>query len=426
MIADTGIGETILGGLGGVFVSGDQSILHNVPGRPYIDAVSGLLILIGIVSAGQRFMQPRYGLMVLAAVLLFPVAIFAPGSPNFMAYSTIIPLLSIFFALGVKQLTRYISRQRFTTYIGYGVTLLLLANFAWTVFSLHGVWGASADVRAAYHERIFRLATYLDETVTDTSTVVCVSDLPFGLPVWNSDVDKVATLLVLMMDNPDERNIRYVDCGSGLVLANGGAHQQVIFPEPDMLERLHPYITDWVDDGDLIVEGVPENSVVSMIVEDRLSDTIGLFTTTAPAGFAPESPGGVAPALLPVQFEEKLAFLGDDTAETDLTAGAIATIVTYWRVDDLLPHDLIFFTHLLFDAETRVAQTDTISVVPDRLQSRDVLVQLTFVPLPETLPEGTYETSTGVYLQNDSTRLDVLDNGTPRGTRLFINEIVVQ
>ncbi|MEM6530387.1 MAG: hypothetical protein AAF653_18955, partial [Chloroflexota bacterium] len=252
------------------------------------------------------------------------------------------------------------------------------------------------------------------------------SDLPFGLPLWNSAVDKPGTLLALMMDNPDEDNLRYVDCGSGLVLANGGSHQQVIFPEADMMERLHPYVAGWVAEGDIITEGVPEDSVVSMIVEDRLGDTIGLFTTTAPAGYAPEAPGGVAPALLPVQFEEKLAFLGDDTAETDYNAGSIATVVTYWRVDGLLPHDLTFFTHLLFDAETRVAQTDTISAVPDRLQSRDVLVQLTFIPLPENLPEGTYETSTGVYLQNDSTRLDVLDNGAPRGNRLFINEIVVQ
>jgi hypothetical protein len=244
--------------------------------------------------------------------------------------------------------------------------------------------------------------------------------------VWQRETDHLATLLALMMDNPDEQRIRYADCGSSLVLSNGGAHQQLILLQPNILDDLHPYVRDWVMRGDVIDGDLPPESVVSMVVNAPLENTIGRFTTTAPAGYAPESPGGVAPALLPVNFDAPLTFLGYDPPDITYEAGEVATIITYWRVDGDLPPDLRLFTHILFDAETIVSQTDTISVMPERLHNRDVFIQVTFVPLPERLPPGIYQTSTGAYEQDEDTRLNVLYNGRPRGTRLFINEIRVQ
>jgi hypothetical protein len=120
-----------------------------------------------------------------------------------------------------------------------------------------------------------------------------------------------------MMDNPDETQIRYLDCGTGIVFTNGGEHQQLIILQPDAINGFHPYVREWIQQGDLIQEGVPPQSVVSMIVDDQLGDTIGRFTTTAPAGFAPESPGGVGSALLPVNFEGNLTFLGYEQSDED-------------------------------------------------------------------------------------------------------------
>lgn len=427
LVTESGIWATIANSLSGMFFRGDSNILHNVPHRPYVDPLTGIITIIGLVFTIRQAAQPRYAILLIATVLLFPVGLLVPFSPNFMGYSAILPLLAMLFAVGVQQLLRLTASTAVNKRIlPIGVVVLLSLNLLWALYSLHFQWGRDLRVQQAYHQRIFEIANYLDTTIDDTKTVACVADLPTTVPVWRATLDNSVAMLALMMDNPQESSIRYVDCGTGFIIANGGAHYQLILLEPNTLDKTHPYIREWIARGDVITNGLPPESVVSMVVEDDLSNTIGRFTTTAPTGYAPESPGGVAPAQLPVRLSNALAFLGYEQQSAVYDRGGIATSITYWRVDNQLPHDLSLFTHMLFDAETIVSQTDAISVLPDRLQNRDVFVQITFVPIPDSLPAGTYQTSTGAYEQDAQVRLSVLENGSPRGTRLFINEILVQ
>jgi hypothetical protein len=167
LITDAGLLNSVISGFGGFFIRGDQNILHNIAGRPYIDVMSGIIVMSGIVFAVQRFMQPRYGLVVITTIMLLPVALFAPNSPNFMAFSVIVPLVAIFFALGIKQFYQLLAtNKRHVFLLTYGTVALLVFNMGWTLFSLHVQWGTSEDVHRAYHHRIFRLATYLDHTVS--------------------------------------------------------------------------------------------------------------------------------------------------------------------------------------------------------------------------------------------------------------------
>ena len=427
LIGEVGVWQTLLGSLGGLFWQGDASALTNVPGRPYIDPVSVGVMIAGVGYALQRLQKPRYALAVIALVYLLPVAFFAPSSPNFFAYSVLVPLLAMFFGVGTKQLYRFVMDWKWGRQaLAAGVALLLVGNLAWTLYSLHGVWAQSEAVQTAYHERTYTLARYLDRTANTARTVVCVPQLPEANPVWLSEPDKLVTLLALMMDSPAERQVRYVDCGTGLVFTSGGDQEQVVLLESSDEMQLHEYVRDWLDHGEVLNGDVPPGSVIRLDVDGALGDTVGRFTTTAPVGYAPESPGGVAAAPLPVNLAQNLTFLGYDALDETYSPGGVATVITYWRVDGELPPDMRIFTHVLFDAQSIVAQTDTISVVPRRLQPRDVFIQITLVPLPESLPVGTYQTSTGAYEVNDSGRLAVLDNGEPRGTRLFMNEIVVQ
>lgn len=421
-VSTTGFLATVAGSLTGLFVRGDLNVLHNLPGRPYLDPVSGLLVLWGLGVGVRRFREPRYALPLLMLAMLLPVALLAPQSPNFLAYVVILPLLAIFFAVGAKRAAKHFPRK---TWGGVAVLALLLANLLWSVQGL-ARWGQLDTVQAAYHARVYAIAQYLDETVSGTATVVCAPTLP-TYPTWLASPDNPATLLPLMMANPDAAQIRYADCGSGLIFTNGGEHQQLIVLAEGAISGFHPYIQAWVRRGDVIQTGVPAGSVVSMVVSEPLGDTIGRFTTTAPAGFAPEAPGGVAAAPLPIGFEGNLTFLGYDHTDGDnvYAPGDIVTVITYWRVDDRL-EDLNLFAHMLFDAETLVTQTDTISVQPQQLRARDVFVQVTFVPLPETLPAGNYQISIGAYHPDNDLRLAVLDRGQPRGTRLFLNEVQVR
>jgi len=105
----------------------------------------------------------------------------------------------------------------------------------------------------------------------------------------------------------------------------------------------------------------------------------------------------------------------------------VVTVITWWRVDGPLPPDLRFFTHILSDPAAIVTQNDSISVDVTALQPRDVFAQITFVPLPLTLPDGVYTLSIGAAQSMTGARLPVLDEtGQRRGDRLFIGSITVQ
>jgi hypothetical protein len=267
-----------------------------------------------------------------------------------------------------------------------------------------------------------QLAHYLDRTAGSTPTVICdTSPLAPANAVRLSDTD-----LILLMMNRKDAPFRYTDCGSSLVLTNGGEAQQIVLPEGNALVNLHPYIKNWLKMGEVVIQpDLPAQAVVRLNVSKQLADRIGRFTTTSPPGFAPEAPGGTGLAVPPVRFGGNLTFLGYDNLDTLYMPGGVVTSVTYWRVDGVLPPDLRLFTHILSDPAAIAAQTDTISVNVSQLQSRDIFLQLTFIPLPRSIPTGMYEVSIGAYLESTGERLDVLENGQPRGRRLFVGEIKV-
>ena len=101
-------------------------------------------------------------------------------------------------------------------------------------------------------------------------------------------------------------------------------------------------------------------------------------------------------------------------------------VVTYWRTQGTVPPDLRLFTHILIDPGARPpANTDVLNLQARFLQDRDVFVQATNVILPDNFPPGEYILSIGGYQDTSGIRLDVLENGVPRSTSLFLGKIMV-
>ncbi len=422
-IAETSPVQSILDGFGGVLFRGDANPTHNLPGRPLIDLISGVLLLIGLLTAGRAWRQPRYALPLVALLCLLPAALLAPESPNFQRFMPLLPLIALFFGLGVATLYRSIISpvgRRLALLAALG---LLLFNVVWLVRDLFHVWPAQAQVYTAYNGRLAQLAYYLDRSDDDKPTVICDSRLS---QVGDLQVLTDTDLLLLMM-NRENLNARLADCGIALILVNGGDGQQMIFSNPNMLANMHPYLRDWMNEGEALV-GLPEESAVQVAVAERLANRIGLFTTTAPVQFAPEAGLGETVAYPPVQFGGNITFLGYERPEVSTyRPGDILTSITYWRVDGIIPPDLRLFTHILADpAASPTAQTDVISVDVSGLQPRDVFIQITFVPLPLSMPSGTYTVSIGAYQREGGERMAVLQNGTTRGTSLFLGQITVR
>jgi hypothetical protein len=408
--------QVIGSGIAGIFFAGDRSPIHNLPGRPLLDLVSGVLLLLGLLVAARGWRQPRYLLLLLALLALAAVALFTPVTPDFSAISGLLPVLALCFGLGVSALYASLtgrSRQVFTV----GLLALLAFNVLWAGRDLFVVRPARDDVQTAYHSDLGRLARYLDQTAEQIPTLICDDKSLAAGQISRTD-------LLLVMMNRKSAPLRLADCTTSLIFINGGEGQQIVFPTPTPQTALHPYIRAWLRRG-IPAPGAPQG-VTTLTVADTLADTIGRFTTTAPVAFAPEAPGQTNLTAPPVRFGGNLSFLGYEKQPAEpYPAGSIVTSITYWRADGQIAPSLRLFTHILLDPASIAAQTDTISVDVGSLRSRDVFVQVTYIPLPPSMPAGDYGLSIGAYDALNNLRMTVLDNEAQRGTRLFIGQVAV-
>lgn len=409
--------EAIIDSLVGIFFAGDLSPIHNVPRRPLVDLLSGVVVVIGFLAALRGWKRPRFALPLVSLIVLAPAAFLRPSAPDFNAFTVMLPVLALFFGLGVTTLTNSL-RTAARPVIALGLIGILGFNLAWVARDLFAVWPNLLPVREAYNGRIAQLAHHIDRTSRDLPTVVCIPSIASLTPRPQLTETQ---LLVLMMHTRDS-GIRYADCGSGFIFTNGGERQQVIMSTPGMLEDVHPYLREWLLRGEIQSDSsLPPDSVITMNVARDLADTIGRFTTMAPVTYAPEAPGGSTLIFPPVSFGGNVTFLGyERDSNTTYKPGSIVTSITYWRVDGTPPPDIRLFTHILSDPVAIISQTDTISVLASHLHERDVVIQITFVRLPNSTPDGQYAVSIGAYQQSDNRRLAVLSDGRERGTRLFL------
>ncbi|MEZ4669992.1 MAG: glycosyltransferase family 39 protein [Anaerolineae bacterium] len=407
--------------IGGILFVGDKNPATNVPDRPMVDLVSGLLVAVGVLGAIQNHRQGRYALLLIATVVLLPAAILRVRTPDFRAMSLLLPLIVIYFGIGISTVYRSVV-VRGRPVLWAGALVLLVFNFYWMGKDLFNTWPNLDSMEMTYHTRAGRLAHFLDHTADTIPTVICDSKRKLE----PNDVFSSTDLTLLMM-NQKITNFRYADCGSGMIFINGGAMQQVIMPDPDTLTMMQPYLREWLNQGTQL-QDMPADSIIQFDVTQSLADTVGRFTTTTPGSYAPESPGGVGVATPPVRFGGNIAFLGyEKDGAGPYAPGGIFTSITYWRVDGEVPPDLRFFTHILADpAASPTVQNDTISVNVSQLQPRDIFVQIMFLPLPPSILVGEYGVSIGASTAANDSRLPVMDGEQVRGDRLFLGSITVQ
>lgn len=412
--------ERILAGFTGLFWRGDSSALFNVPGRALIDPLSTAAILVGLVIIVRHWRKPRYALALIAAIILLPIPLLAPESPLQIAYATVLPVLALLFGLGAAAVVRRVQPHWAAR---AGLTALIVFNFGWTFYDLFYTWPQNEDVRAAYQHDLGELAHYIDVSAGRVPTVICAS----GVTNLTPQVTLSKGSLLGLMINRQNADLRYVDCNHGLLFVNGGDDvQQVLYTERDM-PTTSDAVQMWLTQGASIDSPkISDGAGVMLDAGETLADLIGRFQTTAPYVFAPEVETASPQLAPPVSFENNLTYLGYEIPTFNYRAGDTVTLVTYWRIDGALPRDLTLFTHVLDDpGAPPVANRDTIAVLPVQLRNRDILMQVTSIVLPATMPRGEYIISVGAYRTQSSERLRVLANGQPRGNRLILFNIEV-
>lgn len=417
--------QNTLNSLGGMIFTGDSSPLRNLPNRPLFDPISAFVMVIGLGWSLFHWREPRYTLLLFAFGILSPTFLFSVTAPNFDNYAAILPILALFFGVGVHTLRTH-APHRFSPLITLATVGLFAFNIYWTATDLLK-WREHPDVQTVHRSHIGELAAYIDRTSHQIPTVICgwrAYQAPSNRDLTN------AQLITVLLNRAHNANIRYSDCYNAIILTQGGARQQVIIPSTHVLQHTHPAIKHWFDQAELMTgDQYPAESVLMMDVEQNLADFGGMLISGQTIRYAPEAGGSADERYhTPTQFTGNLTLLGYLTPDFNTyRAGDNLRLVTYWRIDGQVSPDLRVFAHVLYDpVSSPVANTDVTHVNPRFLQNRDIVVQVTTIPLPQSLPTGEYNVSIGAYQDASEARLSVLDNGQIRGTRLFLDNITIQ
>src|SRR5690606_11618744 len=251
--------------------------------------------------------------------------------------AALMPVLALCFGLGISALGRLVGNRKIA---GLMLAILLIANGAWTARDLFDTWPALPAVQSRYNARVALLAGHVDRTASTIQTLVCSSDVTGQ----SAPVALTNPRLFSVMLNNRSAPLRYLDCATSMIFPTGGEQAQVIVPNPRIFTATSPAVLQWLDLGTR-----DDRGVVSMQVVEPLADRTGLFTPAAPVRLDPQASPGAAPLLPPIRLENNLTFLGYETLVTDIQPGGILPVVTYWRVDGVLPSDLTLFAHLYDD-----------------------------------------------------------------------------
>ncbi len=415
--------QAVLTGLTGLFAGGDANPVFNLPGRPLLDPVTGLLALGGLIYGLRHWRRPAAFLPALAALIALIPALLSTTPGSFVSYAGVLPLLYILAAIAADRLLDWLADQRPSLARPSLIlaALLVIGNLVWMAGDLFGRWPQRPDVQAAYDAPRAQLARYLERSAATLPTVVCSPSL---LDTEEQPGDpRLLDLMIHRVNAP----IRYVDCANGLVIAQGGEPQQFAFTDRSIYARIQPALRAWLDNQTAIpVDGLAEGSVLALDVQSEVENAVGRLLTTSPSGWAPEAPGGSGPVRLPAQFGRNLTFLGYEIDATrTYRGGDIVPVITYWRVDGPLPHDLRIFAHLLSDPAAIVTQSIAMNTWVSSLHNRDLFIQVNYLVLPESIPAGSYDISIGAFLAESERRLPIYDGAVERGNRLFLQQITV-
>ncbi len=416
--------QSALSGILAIFPDGDLSAVYNVPGRPLLGPISAILLAAGWISGLLSWRRPARFIPAMAALIGLLPLLLSTESGSFLAAVGVLPLLYILAGSGAGQVMDFLTAHRpgWRRAAPWLMAALVVANLVWTGYDLFQVWPAQEETRIAYRATRGLLAHYLDQTAGGLPSVVCSPHLTDT----EGDPGDI-TLLELMMQH-ENAPIRFVDCANGIVIASGGEQQQFAFTDRSIYERMVPAMQRWLTGHpEIAVPGLEPGSVLDIQVDTELQDAVGRLLTTAPAGYAPESPGGTGPVRLPVRFGGNITFLGYEPPEsTTFAPGGVIPLITDWRVDGAVPRDLRIFAHVLSDPAAIVAQSSAMNSWPPSLRSRDIFMQANYITLPDSIPPGTYDLSIGAYRANSGERLPVFDGEEERGNRLFLYQITVK
>jgi 4-amino-4-deoxy-L-arabinose transferase-like glycosyltransferase len=390
-----------LGALKLFTVEGDQTWRYNIPGKPFLGPVMGVLFYAGLLVAAwlvvwnlrNRVSKKKLGFsrasvgpgaflaLVWLALGMAPVLVTGPGLSVTQAIGAL-PVLYVFPALamaaGWHGLTRLTADRRRSAAGGLLIAVTVFALLAaQTARDYFGRWANEPDVRVQYEATMVAALRYLDEHGRGAAAVSTITPGRYHTPA----------VALLTLHNPDVRP-RWFDGRESLLLPGQSRSLLLIPGFTPIPAALQPFL-----DGATLIDQLPMRP-------DDLDRPVEIYELSGESGAALS---GMESAGLPVRFEDHIELLGYDLSATAARPGDTLTLVTAWRLLQPLP-DASLFAHVIGPGEP-LAVADSLGAPGEAWIAGDVLYQLHTLTLPRHIVAGEYPLAVGVYTRADGRRL---------------------
>ncbi len=363
-----------------------------LPALPLLYPLWFVLLLAGMWLALRRWREPTYALVLLLfGVGMLPGLWLQDTRPD-RALIVAQPALYILPGLGAFVVARTVQRSEMLGGWRFVATLVGIAfgGAAWQAYD--ALWQTWPD-QDAYHADVVALANYLDAYPPQEPVIFCMRDI-YGTAQRYSQ-----PRIAAFAGHREGLPVRYVECRTAFVLANGGEAMQVLQVSPEGLLEATAPVRDWLG---LLQPyralGLPPGAVNRLNAESQLAELAGQLQLQSPL-YYPREGREDRMAPLPIRLGRNLSLLGYvPPPERPYAPGDVLMIVSYWRVDGPAPARLGIFTRLHDSPQASpFAETNAMNVLSGGLRERDVLVQTNLITIPGTLPPGEYVITVGAF-----------------------------
>ncbi|GAB4162104.1 MAG: hypothetical protein Fur0021_36040 [Candidatus Promineifilaceae bacterium] len=379
--------RNILGSLRLFTLSGDTLWRYNIPDKPWLEPVMGVLFYVGLLLAlwrvGRWLWQRPVAGRAQATSLLFALAWLGVGMlPAFItgpeASTTraiaMQPILYLFPALALVAaydgLARRWNRPRLRRYAGIFLPLLLFtATGAQTIRDYFFTWTNHPAVRVQYESTLVAAMNYLNAQGQGAVAVSTATPDRFHSP----------STALMTLRNPTV-DLRWFN-GVGSLLLPQAEQATLIFSG---FAPLHPALARYF---------APAAPPVVLPLRPTDEDRPLTVYTVNPPALQAQWQRQFHP--LHADLEDAAALLGYDLQTPTPAAGETMQLALWWQARQ--PREgLVFFTHLTSDGSP-LAQADRLDAPGYYWHSGDQFIQLHTIPLPPDLPPGTYTLIIGAY-----------------------------